>query len=214
MAIVQNPITGRTTGKFATAVFSKQFGKNTMRSKPVEVSNPRTLPQREQRAKFSLMVELSRKFLSFIRISFKQTAIGMSEFNSFMKTNISSVITGAYPDYEIDYPVLEVSKGTLTGAYGTSATAIAGNTVTIDWADNTGTGDATGTDAALLLILNPNNPTIASNTTLKTRADGTYDMTVPVDWVGDDVHVYLSFMNEAGDKVADSTYVSSVTILA
>ena len=29
MAIVQNPFTGRTSGKFAGAVFSKQFGKNT-----------------------------------------------------------------------------------------------------------------------------------------------------------------------------------------
>ena len=31
MAIVQNPITGRTKKKFGSAVFSKQFGKNTMR---------------------------------------------------------------------------------------------------------------------------------------------------------------------------------------
>jgi len=214
MAIVQNPITGRTKGKFASAVFSKQFGKNTMRSKPIEVRNPKTLAQREQRSKFSLMVELSRKFLAFIRIGFKQTAIGMSQFNSFMQTNIQNVITGAYPDYEIDYTLLLVSRGTLTGSEGSSATAIAGNSVTIDWMDNTGSGDALGTDKALMLILNPNSPNVVSNTTLKTRADGTYDIVVPVAWVGDDVNVYLSFMTEAGDKVADSSYVGSVTILA
>jgi hypothetical protein len=37
MAIVQNPITGRTKKKFGTAVFSKQFGKNIMRSKPLDL---------------------------------------------------------------------------------------------------------------------------------------------------------------------------------
>ncbi|HNQ68771.1 MAG TPA: DUF6266 family protein [Bacteroidales bacterium] len=214
MAIVQNPITGRTKGKFSTAVFSKQFGKNTMRSKPVEVKNPRTLAQREQRAKFSLMVELSRKFLAFIRTGFKQAAVGMSEFNSFMQTNILNVITGIYPDYAIDYTKLIVSKGTLTGAEGSAATAGAGHIVTIDWTDNTGTGDAMGTDKALMLILNPNSPNVVANTTLKTRADGTFDLTVPVAWVGEEVHVYLSFMTEAGDKVADSSYVGAVTILA
>ena len=40
MAIVQNPITGRTKKTFGTAVFSKQWGKNTMRAKALEVKNP------------------------------------------------------------------------------------------------------------------------------------------------------------------------------
>jgi len=214
MAIVQNPITGRTTGKFSTAVFSKQFGKNTMRSKPLEVKNPRTLAQREQRAKFSLLVELARKFLTFIRTSFKQTAIGMSEFNSFMQTNINEVISGAFPDYTIDYDQLIVSKGTLTGATGETASAIAGNSVTIDWVDNSGVGDALSTDKALMLILNPNSSNVVYDTTLKTRADQTADLVVPNDWIGEEVYVYLSFMNETGDKVADSSFVGSVTIVA
>lgn len=38
MAIVQNPITGRSRNKFGTAVFSKQYGKNTMRAKPLDVN--------------------------------------------------------------------------------------------------------------------------------------------------------------------------------
>ena len=103
MAIVQNPITGRTKKKFGSAVFSKQFGKNTMRTKPIEVSNPKTLAQRQQRLKFSMMIVLSRMFLGFIRMGFKQVAIEMSEFNAFMKTNISNVIAGTYPDYTIDF---------------------------------------------------------------------------------------------------------------
>ena len=40
MAIVQNPITGRTRKKFGTAVFSKHYENNTMRSRPIQVDNP------------------------------------------------------------------------------------------------------------------------------------------------------------------------------
>ncbi len=213
MAIVQNPITGRTKGKFASAVFSKQFGKNTMRSKPISVKNPRTKLQRKQRSKFAIMVELARKFLSFIRIGFKQSAIGMSEFNSFVQTNIFLAITGAYPDFEIDYTKIVVSKGTLTGAEGTSAVAGADRKVTVNWSDNTGSGDAQADDKALILILNPDSKNVAASTIDKVREDATMELTVPEAWVGDEVHVYMGFSNDNGDKVADSKYVGAVTIL-
>ena len=80
MAIVQNPITGRTKNKFANAVFSKQFGKNTMRSKALEVKNPNTPPQKNQRSKFKLMVHEGRKLLTLLRTAFKSMAIAYVSF--------------------------------------------------------------------------------------------------------------------------------------
>ncbi|MFH0895854.1 MAG: DUF6266 family protein [Bacteroidota bacterium] len=214
MAIVQNPVTGRTKKKFGTAVFSKQFGKNTMRTKPIEVKNPKTIPQKQQRSKFALMVELSRMFLGFIRIGFKQVAIGMSQFNMFMKTNIYDVISGVYPSYTIDFTKLIVTKGTLTGADGAAAVAAAGHKVNITWNDNTGSSDALATDKAMQLIINYDKKTVMQDTTTKTRVDATSSLTVPLSWVGDEVHVYLSFMDAAGAKIADSVFLDSVIILA
>ena len=213
MAIVQNPITGRSKKKFGTAVFSKQFGKNTMRTKPIEVRNPKTQLQKEQRTKFSLMVKLSRMFLGFIRIGFKQAAVSMSQFNLFMKSNIYNVITGVYPNYAIDFTKLVVSKGTLTGADGATAVAAAGRKITLAWNDNTGTGDALDTDKALQLVLNYEKGAVIQDTTNKTRADLTNELIVPASWVGDTVHVYLSFRDEAGVRVADSSFLGSVIVL-
>lgn len=214
MAIVQNPITGRTKKKFGSAVFSKQYGKNTMRTKPIEVSNPKSLKQRQQRLKFSLMVELARMFLAFIRIGFKQVSIEMSEFNSFMKFNILNVITGVYPDYTIDFTKLIVSKGTLTGADGGACTAPAGHKISTTWTDNSGYGDAQPTDKAMVLVLNYDKKGEKHETELKTRTDGLCEVILPVSWVGDDVHVYLSFITEAGDKVSDSVFLGTETVLA
>lgn len=214
MAIVQNPITGRTKGKFSTAVFSKQFGKNTMRSKPISVHNPKTQLQREQRSKFSLMVEQARHFMDFIRMGFKQAAVGMSQFNVFMQSNISDVITGTYPDYAIDYTKLIVAKGTLTGAESTTVTADVGHKVTVSWADNSGTGDALATDKAMILLINPNSKKVFQDVTTKTRLNTSIQFTVPSSWVGHAVYAYVSFINEAGNRVADSVYVGTTNVVA
>jgi len=214
MAIVQNPITGRTRKKFGSAVFSKQFGKNTLRTKPIEVSNPRTDKQKMQRSKFALMVELSRMFLSFIRIGFKQSAIGMSQFNSFMKSNIKTVITGTYPNYAIDFENLVVAKGTLTGPDGAEAAAEAGSKILVSWDDNTGNGDASDTDIALILVLNYDKKAMKSDITTTKRPDESCEITLPVSWVGDNVYVYMSFMSETGNKVANSVYLATITVIA
>lgn len=214
MAIVQNPITGRSSGKFATAVFSKSFGKNTMRSKPMEVKNPKTLKQREQRSKFSLMVELSRIILNYVRTSFSQVAVGMSEFNMFMKSNIKTAITGVYPDYTIDFSELIVSKGTLTGADTPEAIAAAGNQVDFTWADNTGVSDASGNDYAMALLINFVKGEMVQEITASTREDMALSANVPTDWVGDSVNAYLSFSTDSRDKISDSTYLGEILILA
>jgi len=214
MAIVQNPITGRTKKAFGSAVFSKQFGKNTMRTKPLEVKNPKTLKQRMQRGKFSTMIAVSRMILKFSRVGFKQIAIEMSAFNAFMKYNINTAISGVYPAYSVNYPNLVVSKGTLTGPDTPTATAAAGKIINVDWVDNSGDGDAEATDYALILLINPTKKRVMADTMTKTRLDETFQKVVPADWVGNQVHVYISFMSAAGNKVADSTYISAVTVLA
>lgn len=213
MAIVQNPITGRSRGKFATAVFSKQFGKNTMRSKAIQVSNPRTQLQREQRSKFSLMVELSRMFLPFLKTSFKQAAVGMSQFNMFMKINIQNVISGTYPDYEIDFAQLKVSKGTLTGTETGGALAVAAHKVNLSWSDNTGVGDALATDKVLALIINYDRKAVVQDLGSKTRTDLALSLTVPADWAGDSVYAYMAFSNDANNKFSDSSYLGELVVL-
>jgi hypothetical protein len=214
MAIVQNPITGRTKKKFGSAVFSKQFGKNTMRTKPIEVRNPKTLLQRQQRSKFSIMVALARLFMGFIRISFKQVATSMSQFNMFVKLNIKTAITGAFPNYAVNFPVLVISKGTLTGADDPTATAIAAHKVDIAWNNNSGNSDALATDNAMVLIINDTKRAIAQDIATKTRADAALQLVVPASWVGDLVHVYMAFKTPANDKVSNSSFLASVTILA
>ncbi|MEI7595595.1 MAG: DUF6266 family protein [Bacteroidota bacterium] len=214
MAIVQNPITGRTRKKFGSAVFSKQFGKNTLRTKPLEVANPRTEGQVNQRNKFSLMVESGRLLLSFIKTSFKQATVGMSEFNTYMKENIKTAITGSAGNYSIDYSLLVVAKGTLTGLEEPAATSEAGHVVNISWVDNQGQSDALATDKLMYLIVNPAKQKVVYSTGAALRADESQSVTVPAGFIGDSVHVYAAFISETGAKVSDSEYLGELVIVA
>ena len=88
MAIVQNPITGRTRKKFGTAVFSKHYENNTMRSRPMQVSNPRTEGQVLQRSKFAQTVDLIRP-VSYTHLDVYKRQLyclscGESEYRQFL----------------------------------------------------------------------------------------------------------------------------------
>jgi hypothetical protein len=213
MAIVENLVTGRAKRAFGFAIFARQYGKNTMRIKPLVVKNPKTLKQRKHRTKFALMIATSRMVLNFSRLGFKQIATDISCFNMFTKVNIGTAITGVYPDYTINYPELVVAKGTLTGAEAPTIISAAGKTVNINWVDNSGNGDAETTDEALVLLINDTKKAVAMNPILKTRVDGSIQIIVPESWVGNQVHAYISFKAVIGNKVADSIYISEITIL-
>ena len=91
MAIVQNPITGRTRKAFGTAVFSKHYERNTMRSKPIQVSNPRTEGQVMQRSKFAQTVDLIRQVLPVVNGAYSNTLKNMSPFNKIVSINDAPV---------------------------------------------------------------------------------------------------------------------------
>lgn len=213
MAIVQNPITGRTKQKFASAVFSKQFGKNTMRSKPIEVKNPKTPDQLNQRSKFKLMIAEARQLLGLVRVSFQNGAIGMSAFNAFISQNILNAITGVYPSYTIDYPNLMVSKGTLLKSTGFHAGAALAKTVKRTWDPPIDPLDPINDDLLVCASYNIDKKQWIYGFTTTKRIIGTHDQTVPDAWVGDDVHAFSFFINPTKTKCCDSDYSGQVTIL-
>jgi hypothetical protein len=213
MAIVQNPITGRTKQKFANAVFAKQFGKNTMRSKALEVKNPRTPDQVNQRSKFSIMVAEGRRLLTMLRISFKSMAVEMSAFNYFIKDNIKTAITGTPGSYAIDYTLLKLAKGPLTKTLSITAGADLSSKVKRTWTPPIDPLDPANTDLLYVASYNEDKDEWFYSATTTARSVGTDEQTVPAAWSGDSVHVYSFFVNPAGTQNSDSLYSGTVTVM-
>jgi hypothetical protein len=212
MAIVQNPITGRTRKKLANTVFSKQFGKNTLRSKPTEVKNPRTPGQINQRNKFSLMIALARQLLGMLRISYQNMAIGMSAFNVFIKNNIKTAITGLPGSYAIDYSLLTIAKGPLTKTLNITAGNDLASKVKRTWTPPIDPLDPANLDLLFNASYNEDKNEWYYGATTTTRLSGTDEQTVPATWTGDTIHVYSFFIDPAKSKCSDSVYSGTVVL--
>jgi len=181
MAIVQNPITGRTRKMFGTAVFSKQFGKNTMRTKPAGVKNPNTIGQSTQRFKFSTIVALIRQVLPLINLVYAGTLKKMSPFNKIVSINVRNAFTG-------DPPELDHSKIVLCDFEGSSVsnvvlTAQPDQVMDVSWDPNTTNPDELASTITLILI-NCTTNQVEQYPDVEARAAGSASITAPSDWIG------------------------------
>lgn len=155
MSIVQNPITGRTSGKFATAVFSKNYQKNTMRSLPIEVKQPNTPPQQIQKKFFKDMQSFLLLYLSMIQIGFVNFTTNMSAFASCMQYNLKYAWKLAGTDKIIDYTKVLFSRGNLAGLYNLQVTMTDDTgEVTITWDAQTETDKIKNGDRISFLFYN------------------------------------------------------------
>jgi len=181
MAIVQNPITGRTKKKFGTAVFSRQFGKNVMRSKPMDVRNPNTIGQTTQRTKFSTIVNLIRQVIQIINDAYAGTLKNMSPFNKIVSINVKNAFTG-------DPPVLDQTKVVLCDFDGSTVdsvvlTAKPNQVLQFDWNPNTENPDELASSLTFILI-NCSTNAVMIFPDVALRSDATIEITAPQTWVG------------------------------
>jgi len=212
MATVQNPITGRSKGKFANAIFSKWKGRNTLRSKPLEVANPQTDAQIQQRDSFAAAMAFCRSISAIVYVGFAQFRDTISEFNAFMKEAYTGWVDKSLtpPAFTFNWANLVISKGPISVTPIDSATATdATPTVKLDYdVTVTGSGQAL-TDNACAVVYNETQDLVSYVVSGAVRSTGAVIVTMPADVAtGDVLHCYLFFKQNDESAVSDSTYVS------
>jgi hypothetical protein len=110
----QNPLIGRSAQKFANSIFSTWKGINVVRSKPLEVSNPRSPGQISQRNRFASAVFLARLSLNTVKLGLRGLAIRKSEYNVFIQQNIDLFPTSGAGLPLANVEALIYSKGSLS----------------------------------------------------------------------------------------------------
>ncbi len=136
----------------------------------------------------------------------------MTQFNAAMSYNLNNAITGAYPNFMIDYASALVTRGNLTGSANGAATSPSAGSVEVTWTDNSGSGSAQATDKALIALLNTTRGEAVFTTAGPARSAAAAAIPVPSEYSGEDVEVFLGFVSEDGTKVASSVYLGSVTV--
>ena len=202
MGHIRKGILGGFSGKVGTVVGASWKQTTYMRSLPRKTKNPRTLAQRRQMSKFGLAVALLRPLIAVLRIGWKLYAKHQTAFNACTAYTLANAIKGTFPNFQIDYPKVMISRGSLTPI---QAPTIAGSSgkITISWNNNSGIGNAKPTDKLLLALVNPTKNEVVTRFNETERSEGTQPLSVP-HWVGDKIHAYFGFVSDDGKEVSDS----------
>lgn len=212
MAIINQGILGGFSGKIGNVVGGSWKGINYMRilTKP---ANPKSDKQVNQRTKFSAALSFLQPITPFLRVGYKLFTAKQTAFNAGMSQILTNAITGDAPDIAIDYTKAQVSAGTLTSAVNAGITYDSGE-ITIAWDDNSGSGSAKATDKSMFVVYNGVKSDAVYETAGAIRSVKSQVADLPVEWVGDTVHVYLAFITEDGKNVANSIYVGNIEVTA
>jgi len=216
MTKVQNPIIGRSSGKFANGIFGTWKGINVLRSLPESVANPQTKIQMNQRNKNTSVVWASIWYRAAYLIGFAKVAIKKSEFNVFIQRNIN--VIGQDGDFTI-LPILVenivLAQGTL-GSNGPATATASGGNITVTWSPTPLYPSDSNTDKTVIVIskqLDSNTPitkldyigSVQSFPVSVNRSVGTQTAADTIGLIsGDLAYATLFFYNETTKDVSNS----------
>ncbi|OWP84838.1 hypothetical protein BWK59_03220 [Flavobacterium davisii] len=211
MGKIGRGILGGVSSKVANVVGSRWKGIDYIRAKPQSVANPRTLLQVNQRTKFALVLRFLQPNLNFIKIGYKNYAVKKSQFNSAMSYILNNAIIGVSPDFEIDYSLALLSRGNLTGALNPVFDLTTSGQVQFSWDDNSTDGNALPTDKVMVVAYNPIKGESVYLSGGATRADLSQTVIIPNSYAGDELQLFISFMNAEETQLSNSIYIGSGT---
>lgn len=205
-------ILGAFSGKVGTVVGSTWKGIPVMKS----VSGPRkgspTLLQLEQQARFTLMIKFLQPLTALFNQTFSSGAVGMSGFNKAFSYNVLNGITGVYPAFTVNFPMLLISKGDLPNATAPTVTSPLAGQLAFKWTDNSGIGKARATDKAVVAVFCEELNHWIYNVNTAARNAGTYTLDVTA-FSGKPVQTFLGFLSADGQFVSNSLYTGIVNVL-
>lgn len=204
-------------GKVGNVVGRIRQGRTIMSIYQPQVHNPKTQAQLEQRLKFSVVTEFLSAVSGFIKSGFGKldgytygtpysAAVGYN-----LKKVDGGVVSGTYPNYEINLSKVVVAQGSVDLPYSPSATAD-GTTLSCTWADNSGMGNALGDDKVMLLAYNDAKKQSVYNIAAGERADRNASMTLPTAWTGDNVDIWMVMRRQSNGECSMSKHLASIPL--
>lgn len=207
MAIVQNPITGRSKNKFANAIFSTWNGLNVLRSKPLSVSNPNTVLQQNSRNKLSFMSKLAASLDETVRKGFKAVTQFMTPYNMFIKTNYSNVMSTLGVNSISNYDDFKIAKGILTPIAYDAQFITSVTEFNVDWNAVPLNSHSSDTDEVYAAIYDTTTKEFVVSITGAQRGDLSQNFEFPFPVVIAGNHAYLFTYNLMTQKASDSVHI-------
>lgn len=178
----QNPFTGRSSGSLANVTASTYLGQNILKSKPLEVRNPKSQKQLNVRQVLSLSAKIARSMIACSSIAKRSARTGRITNKTARTALIAAILArraGSPPMMEIDNVGITLSGNGIAATVLTSCTvASATGAYVASWPTTLPTG-AKSTDLGKVVIVNMNSGSTFESSSSVARSIGTASGTLP-----------------------------------
>lgn len=201
------------TGRTGQLVGYRKNGKWIMAALTAVTPGPPTEAQKDQRLRFGIFPSWLSWIADFVTLGFQAYDKKMSAMNAAVKYNMDNALTGVAPNFAIDYSKVLLSRGRLAPANNLSVVSSTAAELKFTWQANIGTVDASPTDKAVFVVYNELRELFIQDIGNATRADLTYDLTLPLDFSGETVQVYMAFLKADDKKVSTSQFIAEIIVV-
>lgn len=166
-----------------------------------------------QQQKIKVCNEFTKVFSGsgFLNTTFPAYGSSATGYNRATSALMNRAVTGDYPDTQIAYSQVLISKGQLPSAVRAAAAKDSDGNIVFTWADNTGFGTAKANDKAVLVAYFPllqQAAYVISNCIRKERA-AVLDTHVFIGYVAE---TWMGFVSSDKQDAADSVYTGSISL--
>jgi hypothetical protein len=157
MASCEDGILGALKGSIGPVTGYMRNGKNVLRKRTSVVKDKATPRRAAQREKLCICNQFTKAFVGtgFFTKTFPAYGSRGTGFNRATGALMSLAVTGAYPDMQLNYDKVLISKGRLPGAQNEKMVKKANNILQFSFSDNSEDGIASPDDTVILVAYSP-----------------------------------------------------------
>lgn len=213
MATGNQGITGALFGKIGPVTAYWRNGKNVFRSSTSLVQDRPTPLRLAQREKLRICNTFTRAFngTGFFNTSFPAYGNTGTGINRATSALLNRAITGSYPNLQLNYQQVLVSKGMLPGAQGARVARKANNTLQFTFTDNSAIGIAAPGDTVILVAYAPELQRAIFTLHGGFRKDKKAILDVTA-LKGQAVETWIGFLSKDEEHASDSVWVGRVQL--
>ncbi|WP_029281392.1 DUF6266 family protein [Pedobacter sp. R20-19] len=202
---------GTFSGKVGSVIGSSWRSIDYIRSLPKKSSKEATKDQVAQRTKFAMAPVYLRPIKDILNIGFGDKNLNKTTgYNAAVKIFLTQAIQGDYPNFNVDFSKIVMSKGSLS-VFHSLAVTLTGSDLVLTWQSILNRYNAFSDDSLMVMVFNETKMMYLIYEDM-TRIDLTYTINMGTDFSGDVLYIWAFAIKREGDIVGNSQYLGTVTL--
>jgi hypothetical protein len=213
MGTIRNGGNGAFSGKAGSFIGSSWRKINYIKGIPKLSSKPKSQKQLDQQARFALAVRFLLPVKRQLYIGFAKVKQGRAtSYNTALQQILNKAITGVYPDFEIDYPKVSFSHGSLSAPAGVNIVPGPAE-LTLSWDSQVIVTNGHTDDQLTVLVYDAESNTYVMGPPNISRSSEEVTVALPANWLGRTVHIYMYYISRETGELSGTFYAGSETVV-